>query len=305
MREIVERLCDGDTGTAIARDLNQRGVLTGLGAQWTGAGVKACAKRASNAGLRSHHGTIYPGTWEAIVSREQWERVTAVLSRPAATWRRGTGRKYPFQGFVRCAVCGGVMNVATGRSNAGIVAYRCDPYRSANPTEKTGCGGVQRQQAVVDYLIKEALIDRLSGDGFMRAMETVASQDKAVSAVVSELQEQRTRLDALVDDYAAGVLDRAQFTRAKGVAQARVAELERQASSMTGTQALKRGDASQGVRAMIAGADLALLRDITELLVKEVRIKPMPKSGYRVKYLDVDGRRYRFDADLVEIYWQA
>ena len=303
IREITQRLIDGDTGTHIARDLNARGILTVKGAQWTGIGVKVCARRASNAGLRSHHGELYEGTWQAIVTREQWERVCAVVERPVTAWKRGKGRKYPFTGFVVCGLCKQPLSVAMGRSNAGQVAYRCDSRRRGVEIVRAGCGGVMRGQVPVDYLIKEALIARLDGDGLHRALGELASKDAAVAHVLEELRGQRERLDGFVDDYASGLLDRQQFARSKAIAESRIAELERQAAQLSGAGALRRADFSKGIRHMIESADVYLLRDIAELLIKEVRIMPQPKKGFQVKILEIDGRDFRFDSSLVELEW--
>lgn len=303
IREITDRLIDGETGTRIAHDLNVRKVPTVKGAQWTAIGVKQCARRASNAGLRSHHGQLYDGTWQAIVTRETWERCQTVLERPVTAFKRGKGRRYAFTGFVVCGVCKTPLGVAMGRSNAGDASYRCDGKRRGVETVRTGCGGVQRSQVPVDWLIKEAIIDRLDGGALEDAFAQLASSDKAVSGVLEELREARLRLDSLVDDYASGLLSREQLARAKGVTEAQVKDLERQAASLSGNATLNRADFSQGIRAVIEGADLYLLRDLAELLIKEVRIYPQAKTGFTVKLMEIDGRRYRFDMNLVEIDW--
>ena len=54
---------------------------------------------------------------------------------------------------------------------------------------------------------------------------------------------------------------------------------------------------------MVETADLYLLRDIAELLIKEVRVMPQPKRGFVLKHLEVDGHRYRFDPELVQLDW--
>lgn len=273
-------------------------------AAWTGIGVKALAKRASNAGLRSHHGVIYQGTWQAIVNREEWESVCRVLERPQTRYKRGKGRKYPFSGFVVCGLCGEPLAVATGRSNSGHVAYRCDGRKRGEMVGKVGCGGVQRAQVPVDWLIKEALIDRLDGDGLHQQMELLARGDSQAQALVAELDTLRRRRDELLDDYSSGLLTRDEFRRAKQMTETRLADTERRLAGLSTSNVLSRTDFSQGIRQAIETADLYLLRDLAELLIEKVVIKPQARRGFRVRTLEIDGHRYRFDVELVEVVWR-
>lgn len=299
IRELVRRLIDNESGTAIASDLNQRRVPTRTGSTWTGVGVKVCAKRASNAGLRSHKEDVYEGTWEAIISRDEWERVIAVCSRPLTAYYRGTGRKHAFSGYVKCGECGRPLACAMGRSNGGEVSYRCDSRRRGVEADYVSCGKVQRNQEPVDYLIKEALIARLDGDGLAQVMAGLSNNDKDMTAVLDELRNQRQRLNELVDDYATGLLTRQQLARAKAAADAGIERLEREAVALSGGNALTRANLSQGVRHMIETADVYLLRDLAELLIKEVRI--YPTKGQSLPWVVINGKRRRFNADLVEL----
>lgn len=304
VREITARIIDGETGSRIARDLNRRKIATVKGAEWTGIGVKKTALRAANAGLREHHGNIYDGTWEPIVSRQEWERVQHVLSAPTTAWKRGKGRKYPFTGFVVCGSCGRALSVGTGRSNSGHTAYRCDMKKS-HQAEATGCGGVQRAQIPVDYLIKEALIVRLDGGALHKAISALHDDEGALVNLLEQAARQRERIDSLVEDYASGLLTRQQLAKAKSVAEARLREIEQEASLHSGTGMLRNIDLSRSIRETVESADLYWLRDVAEILIERVEVKPLPKKGWKLEHVVIDGKRYRFSPEYVEIFWRV
>lgn len=305
VREMCERIIGGETPTAIARDLNRRGVTTIKGSEWSGRSVRACARRASNAALRFHHGVVYQGVeqWQPIITREQWEQVCRILDRPTTKYKRGAGRKYPFYGLVVCGKCGNIMSVATGRVNGGEAGYRCDPKKS-HEASSTSCGGVQRAQVPVDYLVRESLIARCEG-GKLRDLVAKASTDtEAVTGVVQEITAARERLDALVDDYANGLLDRQQLARAKATAEDRLHALESQLSTMTVTNTMSRVDWSKSVREIFEGADVYWLRDVAALLIDRVEIMPQGR-GWKVEWLEIGGRKWRFQTGLVKICWRV
>lgn len=302
VQEIVKRLIVGETGTAIARSLNERGILTIKGAHWTGIGVRATATRASNAGLREHHGTIYDGTWEPIITRDEWERVCRIVNTPTRAYRRGTGRKYPFTGFVLCGQCEKAMSVGMGRANHGRAAYRCD-QRKSNETVKNGCGAVQRQQIPLDWFIKEVLIRHLDGDALRNALAQVNSDEARIRDLTKNLRDQQSFIDDLVDSFSRQALQMSvtEFNRSKLTAEARLHEITQELRQINPNGIMSKLDFTKSLRDQIMNADIYTLRDIAELVIKEVRVNKMPPRGWRVKYMTVDGVRYRFDPDLIDI----
>ena len=76
--------------------------------------VRQVALRASNAGIRTHQGVVVgnEGQWPALVSADDQERVTRLLSDPSRKKTR-TGTKHLLSGVLRCGKCGGAMRFAT------------------------------------------------------------------------------------------------------------------------------------------------------------------------------------------------
>ena len=103
VREMVQRLIDGQSPNSIANDLNARGVPTINDSKWQSLGLRKTAQRASNAGLRQHKGEIYQGNWEPIIDRPTWDHLKLVLDgRLSLKYKRGVGRKYLLTGFAFC-----------------------------------------------------------------------------------------------------------------------------------------------------------------------------------------------------------
>lgn len=308
VREITHRLIANETATSVARDLNARNIPTAKGAQWTGIGVRKTALRALNAGLRDHKGTIYEGdgSWKPIVTRDEWEQVSRVLSLPAKAYRRTTGRKYPFTGLVRCGVCDSVLSVGMGRVNSHDAGYRCD-QRKSNESTVTACGGVQRAQIPVDWFIKEMIIRRMDNEALRSAVNGAITDQVDAVALMHQVAAQKARIESLVDDYASGDLDMtvAQFNRAKSTANERLRKLEQQIHGTPSVAVLSKLDFSKSVREIIESADLYTMREIAEVLIECVRIKPQPKSGWTLQHVEIDERRWRFLPELVEVVWRV
>ena len=126
--EVVERIAAGQTLTAIAKDLNVRGVPTARGARWTIANVRRMALNPRYIGRRVHEGrdagpAVYPG----LVDEATWRRANALLRDPARPQRR-TARRYLLGGALTiCGNCGEPLRSKQlyGRNGDGAATYGC------------------------------------------------------------------------------------------------------------------------------------------------------------------------------------
>lgn len=80
----------GRSVRALARELNERGVRTSQGAQWTQMSLRDVLIRPRNAGLLSRgqltHGDfeiVGPAVWEAVVPEDTWRAVFDLLTEPS------------------------------------------------------------------------------------------------------------------------------------------------------------------------------------------------------------------------------
>lgn len=108
IRDVAERILDGDPVGAICRHLNTRGVRTSTGGEWAHGSLAKLMQRARLAGLVEHHGQIVgKAAWPAILPRNTWESVVAALSGKAKAlgFTPSNDRRYLLSGIATCGTC--------------------------------------------------------------------------------------------------------------------------------------------------------------------------------------------------------
>jgi site-specific DNA recombinase len=89
IRAAVKRLNTGGTVSSIMADWNRRGIRRAEGGIWYTRNIVALLTNPRIAGLRRWQGELYQAEWEAIIAREEWERVCLIMANPAPDPRRG------------------------------------------------------------------------------------------------------------------------------------------------------------------------------------------------------------------------
>ncbi|MCT2077889.1 recombinase family protein [Dietzia cinnamea] len=298
VREIVRRVIAGETPTAIAADLNAREIPTVRGARWTGIGVRKCAGRASNAAIREHNGKLhYNGQWEPIITRDEYEQVTSVLNKKVVHFRRSTGRKYLLTGLAYCE-CGNKLSATVG-SGERKPAYRCKSYVS-NDHRRIGCGKVSRNIAALELLVKKAILRRLESPKLLELINTHSSNENAVRELVQRRGAQQQRVDDLISDYATGLLTSSQFRDAKELADATLEDLDQQLARVHVGGTMTMIDLTRDLTEQWETGGMAFRRNVTELLVEQVVVRPLPPNHPRVTW-----EGFRFDPALIDVVWLA
>lgn len=296
IREIVQRIIGGEGMSDIVRELNERGTPTALGNQWRLANIWRAVHNKRLIGIREHNGSEYPAQWPAIYTAEQYELVQAYRqSRRRSTFgKTRPGRSYVLTGFTYCT-CGALMyGNATTRGGQSIRRYRCKDYN--NMMIKVGCGKVFRTAEPLETFVKDAIFHRLKSHDLA---ELLSSGDRPdVAPVMKEYEKRNRRLDALVDDYASGLLNRSQFAKAKEIAENAVEEsrqdLARLQSQLTGLsippgKTLEQAWNERGVQWRHA---------FVRLLIERIVVSPgHPGSGTY--------KGWRFNPHHIAISWKA
>lgn len=156
-----------------------------------------------NAGLVSHNGVIVAEADLAIIDRETWEQVQAILTDPAR--RTSPGRPANTilgGGLLRCGMCGGPM--ASGRKRVNPT-YICSRNRCA----------YRKRSAIDDPVLTEVgnLIAALAANG---ALHLPAAEDGHVDSLRASIAADEDRLEALAGLMASGDLDPADYAKAAG-----------------------------------------------------------------------------------------
>jgi DNA invertase Pin-like site-specific DNA recombinase len=205
VREMADRLLSGDSITALARDLNGRGIRTALGNEWTRQSVRCLVLSATVAGIRTYRGEEFQGDWEPILTPDEQLQIRA--SRPADT---RTGRRTLLGGLVYCGRCEKKMSF-TGSRNI----YRCQP----GPGTGT-CGGISVQARHVEPYVVETVLAFL-------ARATLRPLDHGDGARLAELESQLADDERALDDaanerYVLRTMDGARYESIRAVLQDRI-----------------------------------------------------------------------------------
>jgi site-specific DNA recombinase len=222
VRDITDRLLSGHTLIAVTKHLNEVGTPPpGMalhfkrkaraennpnGHLWNKTSVKKLAIRPANAAVRVHHRgrpteVSFEGQWPALIPRDRWEALCALLSARTTSISRPGGRKHLLSwGIGACGVCGAYLRVTPkGAEGKRKLLYVCD---------QRACVG--RNEANVDELVSAVVVERLSRPD---ALDWLAGDGKRAAEAADRAQALRGRLDGAADKYAEGTLTMAQLER--------------------------------------------------------------------------------------------
>jgi DNA invertase Pin-like site-specific DNA recombinase len=239
VRDAVRRVLEGQRLHTISALWNASGVQTPRGkSAWTRSTLIQILTNARLCGLRTYHdkvmfgddGLPVQGTWEPLISVDDWQAIHAILPRKSERNSRsnapgGTGRKYLWSGFLRCGrptddggICGTGM-YGYPRAKPPAFAYACRPKSDG------GCGSLSVSGLHVDAYLTELVLT---------ALERIRVQEPALDADTSaqdhEANELRLRLAELGDAYADAErqIDTAEYLRLSLRMRDRINDLERE-----------------------------------------------------------------------------
>ncbi len=218
LREVARDVLAGVSLRSIARELNERGVATSRGKQWTGPALRDMLRRPRNVGLAVLHGeTVGNGRWNGILTEETWRGVCAILADPTRKTSTGNQPAHLLSGIAVCGFCGVTMAVGYVRRSKSRPElrrlYRCQGCRKAN-----------RDAQPLDEYIAGIVVSRLSRPD---AADLLLDKDRPDLA---ELAEQagafRARLDELATSYADGVITASQLHTGSERLRAKLSDVE-------------------------------------------------------------------------------
>jgi len=182
VREAAKRVLAGESLGGIAADLTARGVQTVHGGPWSRTSLRELLLRPRIAGLRQYQGAVIgPATWPAILDRDTYEGVRAVLTNPQ---RRPPGltnaRKHLLSGIATCGICGSPLKIHHGGPGAPL-AYSC---------QKNECGKVRRSLHHLDEFVTGLIIARLAAANVQPVSDVGNDQlGEQIAAVEARLEQ--------------------------------------------------------------------------------------------------------------------
>lgn len=156
IRDAARRVLAGEPISVVARDLNASGFTTTAGGRWDFANLKKLLLRPRIAGLLARHGQIVgPAAWPAIVDRETWEAVRAVLEHRATSFpNANNARRYLLSGIALCGPCRSTVVVRQAGGSETQRGYSCINRACKHK--------VHRAVYYVDPYVGGAVVERLS-----------------------------------------------------------------------------------------------------------------------------------------------
>lgn len=285
VREAAERVIAGESLNGIVRDWNERGPGTVYGGIWRTNAIRnvLCAPR--TAGLRQHQGEVIGAAgWPALLDRNTWETVRAVLEDPARR-RNAVFRKYLMSsGLVRCAPCGVHM---VGKPHApGQPAYAC-------LVQNGGCGSNSLRAEPLEEFVIALVLEAIDSPALAEARRVVAG-DAAADDPTEAILTVEAKLAELAEMWADGEITKAEWMTARKPLEARLEAARRAMSRRRGTTALDGFSGFPGaLRAEWEGLRRERQRAILDAVVDRVNIGRVKRG------------RNTFDPSRVEVVWRA
>ena len=299
IRDVAQRVLDGDSLRSLVADLRQREILTSGRRPFSQQTLSRLLRNPRLAGLRTHKGEVVgPGTWPAILDRDTHDRLLALLTDPDRQQPNATNqRKYLLTGLLRCAndltdEDGGTPHrcdkpLYTQPSNSGKRGYVC---RSGSPSY--GCGRIRIGAEALEEEIAARALARLSTPNLRARLEVGAGSELAPEQVAARLAVLDGRLEEAGTQFARGGFS---LVTLKAIEE----EVRRERQAMLDAQAQTERLRSvplaspEGLAMWWADASVDQRREMLHLVLDHINVKPATRLGF-----------IRFDEQRIEIVWR-
>lgn len=290
IRDAVRRLLTGETAYSILNDWQKRGVVTSTGKQWRTTPFRNMFLSPRIAGLRGHRGEpISDAIWPAIIDRDDWERVRAILSDPRRR-RGGRPREYLLTGgLLLCGLCGTRLYAQPkAPKEPGQPSRRC--YRCLRL--EGGCGGIRCLAEPLDAEVRDVVLAAVDGPDLR---ETLEASDDSYRELLDQLRADEDALHALeVSHFTEGHPSKPAYLKSREKLTDRIEATKRALAHRNTSETLQGLPLGQGA-----------LRDTWEAWTNQQRRRLLQTVlDAIVLHPAVRGRNF-FDPNRVEYRWRA
>lgn len=286
LREMAQRVLDGDSLYAMCRDLNRRGLRTPPnakdpeGSMWRSQGLKRALTSPAVVGMREYDGETHKGTWAAILDVDTWQLVRDVLLDPERTdptrsWVRDTSRKRALSGLLVCGshhddgkACGKAL---VSQPIKGVPSMICHRHSTG------GCGHLRINYEPVERRVVRQLVERLNTDAVRAALADADTDNSDEEARLRHaIREDQRRLRKLEDDLVDEVLSREAFRRQQDRLNQRIETARRALGALAGRRRAASVATGADLEARLAEATVEQQRALLSEFIGRVVIKPHP-----------------------------
>lgn len=279
LREVVRQVIAGGSLRQAARWLNDRGILTAGGKEWTAPVLRTSILRPTLAGYVVHRGAVLPdveGQQVPIITKAEHAQVKAQLSRPLKTRANNRRGRRPITlgtGLFKC-VCGETVIASNDNKRD---AYRC--RTSVLPRVPDGAH-TGRLREPVDALVRDVIVARLDQGDVQRVLAASADDGGETERLQFARDQVRGELDDLADAAATGALTVKQVATISAGLQTKLDDLDQQIAARDTTGVLS---TLQGVTSGAEWWDSATLeerRSVIDAFITVTIGKTRPGPGF-------------------------
>jgi site-specific DNA recombinase len=191
IREAVQYLLRGGSLYGVSTDWNTRGIKRPQGSHWDTARLRKLFITPRIAGLRQNGNELVEAQWPAVIDRDTWEQLRAILGPAPKQKGPKESRTYLLPSILVCGHCGKPMRAM---AHAGAPAYCCRK-------ERGGCGRLHRMARPIDDFIRDIVLVALSSPEFRAKLDAVNAPDREgeIAALVANRDAAMFRLKVLRD----------------------------------------------------------------------------------------------------------
>jgi site-specific DNA recombinase len=266
--ECAKRLLAGEPVRSIAQDLNDRGIPTSTGGQWSPQSLRRMLASARISGQREHKGEIVAtAEWPEIISPEDGARIRALLANPERRTNKAARR------YLLGSHCGERL-VARPRTG-GKRRYAC-----AKGVGFSGCGKTYINADELEQFVTEAVLHRVDSRDLQRAMERRQQQAPDAERWWKETEAAQEQLEALAADYGRREITVGEWKAARKPIEQRLTAARKQLAKVTHGGLLDSYVGhSDRLRADWDALDLSQQHAIVAAVIDSIRVGPARK-GY-------------------------
>jgi site-specific DNA recombinase len=286
VRTCARRVIAGDSLRSICTDLNERGVPTVTGKQWTSQTLRRMLISPRISGQREHQGVIVAeAEWPAIITPRETKQLQAKLCDPARRTNRAS-RRYLLTRLLRCSHCKGTL-VARPREDSSR-RYVC----ASGP----GFGGCGKTTVIADPLeqfIAEAVLHRLETPRLSEARKPTPDNAQAAEWQ-EEIERHQGQLDDLALMWAEREITRGEYMKARTPIEKRLEIAKKKLAALNRTTVLLPFiDDATALREQWASMTLSRQHQIVAATLQHVEVGPAVRG------------RNRFDESRLRPVWRV
>jgi site-specific DNA recombinase len=286
VRTCARRVIAGDSLRSICTDLNERGVPTVTGKQWTSQTLRRMLISPRISGQREHQGVIVAeAEWPAIITPRETKQLQAKLCDPARRTNRAS-RRYLLTRLLRCSHCKGTL-VARPREDSSR-RYVC----ASGP----GFGGCGKTTVIADPLeqfIAEAVLHRLETPRLSEARKPTPDNAQAAEWQ-EEIERHQGQLDDLALMWAEREITRGEYMKARTPIEKRLEIAKKKLAALNRTTVLLPFiDDATALREQWASMTLSRQHQIVAATLQHVEVGPAVRG------------RNRFDESRLRLVWRV